>query len=322
MASTNPINLSKIKKQLARKNIRTGGKLIFNKDASNKIFQLCKTANQKFLMLSFQNNPSDFLRYLRADKVLESQGLLTPRILEENKSLKYLLMDYYPTNNSSKYFKREEIKTILPRALQNIIHLQKPRKKFSGIPEKTHTNLMKDALKGIETYIGYFDHKIQIGYYLNRLIQLSLKKNLEKITKYKPRLAHGDFFLENLIYYKRKIFVIDHQDLHYNHPCLDIASLIFDARRQYSSKVEDRCIKEYAKKSNQTLRDITNDIHLVSLARNLRILGNWINLYRSGKTQYLKKYRKSTWTQILKHVEYLRFWDLRELFEEVYKKTK
>jgi aminoglycoside/choline kinase family phosphotransferase len=273
-------------------------------------------------MLSFQNNPSEFLRYLRADKVLESQGLLTPRILEENKSLKYLLMDYYPTNNSSKYFKREEIKTILPRALQNIIHLQKPRKKFSGIPEKAHTNLMKDALKGIETYIGYFDHKIQIGYYLNRLIQLSLKKNLEKITKYKPRLAHGDFFLENLIYYKRKIFVIDHQDLHYNHPCLDIASLIFDARRQYSSKVEDRCIKEYAKKSNQTLRDITYDIHLVSLARNLRILGNWINLYRSGKPQYLKKYRKATWTQIFKHVEYLRFWDLRELFEEVHKKTK
>ena len=172
MASTNPVNLSKIKKQLARKNIRTGGKLIFNKDASNKIFQLCKTANQKFLMLSFQNNPSEFLRYIRADKVLESQGLLTPRILEENKSSKYLLMDYYPTNNSSKYFKRDEIKIILPKALQNIIHLQKPRKKFSGIPEKTHTNLMRDALKGIETYIGYFDHKIQIGYYLNRLIQL------------------------------------------------------------------------------------------------------------------------------------------------------
>ena len=51
MASTNSINLSKIKKQLARKNIRTGGKLIFNKDASNKIFQLCKTANQKFFDL-------------------------------------------------------------------------------------------------------------------------------------------------------------------------------------------------------------------------------------------------------------------------------
>ena len=56
--------------------------------------------------------------------------------------------------------------------------------------------------------------------------------------------------------------------------------------------------------------------------KNLRILGNWVNLYRSGKTQYLKKYRKNTWLQILKHVEHLRFWDLRELFEEIYNKKK
>ena len=81
-------------------------------------------------------------------------------------------------------------------------------------------------------------------------------------------------------------------------------------------------IRNYAKKLNLSLVDFRSDIHLVSLARNLRILGNWVNLYRSGKTQYLKKYRKSTWLQILKHVEHLRFWDLRELFEEIYNKTK
>jgi len=322
MASTNSINLSNIKKQLARKNIRTGGRLNFNSDASNKIFQLCKTANQSFLMLSFQNCPSEFLKYLRANKVLESQGLLTPRILEENKSQKYLLMDYYPTNNSSKYFKREEIKKILSKALQKIIYLQKPRKKFSGIPSKPKNNLIEDASKGIETYIDYFDHKIQIGFFLNQLIQKSLKKNIDKIAKYHPKLSHGDFFLENLIYYKNNLFVIDHQDLHYNHPYLDIASLIFDARRQYTLKVEEKMIKEYAKKSYLPVKQVRDDIHLVSLARNLRILGNWVNLYRSGKPQYLKKYRNTTWLQILKHVEYLRFWDLRELFEEIYKKTK
>ena len=29
-----------------------------------------------------------------------------------------------------------------------------------------------------------------------------------------------------------------------------------------------------------------------------------------------------TWKQIFKHVEYLRFWDLREIFMDIYKKTK
>ena len=322
MASLKKSNLSKVKKQLLNKNIKTGGPLKFNPDASNKIFHLCKTGKKTFLLLSFQNNPVEYQRYLRADHALYSQGVLTPSVIEKNPTHKYLLMEYFPINNASKYYKKEELKNIFPQAIKTLKLLQQPRKRFSGVPIKPFNNLIRNALKGIETYIEYFDYKIQIGYYLNRLIQKSLKNNLISLNKYKPSLTHGDFFLENFIYYQKDLYLIDHQDLHYNHPYLDIASLIFDARRLYSSQTEDMLIRNYAKKLNLSLVDFRSDIHLVSLARNLRILGNWVNLYRSGKTQYLKKYRKNTWLQILKNVEYLRFWDLRELFNEIYNKTK
>jgi aminoglycoside/choline kinase family phosphotransferase len=322
MASLKKSNLSKVKKQLLNKNIKTGGPLKFNPDASNKIFQICKTGKKTFLLLSFQNNPVEYQRYLRADHALCSQGVLTPSVIEKNPTHKYLLMEYFPINNASKFYKKEELKNIFPQAIKTLKLLQHPRKRFSGIPIKPFNNLTRNASKGIETYIEYFDYKIQIGYYLNRLIQKSLKNNIFSLNKYKPTLTHGDFFLENFIYYQKDLYLIDHQDLHYNHPYLDIASLIFDARRLYSSQTEDKLIRNYAKKFNLSLIDFRSEIHLVSLARNLRILGNWVNLYRSGKTQYLKKYRKNTWLQILKHVEYLRFWDLRELFEEIYNKTK
>jgi len=321
MASLKKLNLSKVKKHLLNKNIKTGGPLKFNPDASNKIFQLCKTGKKTFLLLSFQNNPVEYQRYLRADHALCSQGVLTPSVIEKNPTHKYLLMEYFPINNTSKYYKKEELKNIFPQAIKTLKLLQQPRKRFSGVPIKPFNNLTRNASKGIETYIEYFDYKIQIGYYLNRFIQKSLKNNLISLNKYKPTLTHGDFFLENFIYYQKDLYLIDHQDLHYNHPYLDIASLIFDARRLYSSQTEDMLIRNYAKKLNLSLVDFRSDIHLVSLARNLRILGNWVNLYRSGKTQYLKKYRKNTWLQILKHVEYLRFWDLRELFNEIYNKT-
>jgi aminoglycoside/choline kinase family phosphotransferase len=322
MASLKKSNLSKVKKLLLNKNIKTGGPLKFNPDASNKIFQICKTGKKTFLLLSFQNNPVEYQRYLRADHALYSQGVLTPSVIEKNPTHKYLLMEYFPINNASKFYKKEELKNIFPQTIKTLKLLQHPRKRFSGIPIKPFNNLTRNASKGIETYIEYFDYKIQIGYYLNRLIQKSLKNNIISLNKYKPTLTHGDFFLENFIYYKKDLYLIDHQDLHYNHPYLDIASLIFDARRLYSSQTEDKLIQNYAKKFNLSLIDFRSEIHLVSLARNLRILGNWVNLYRSGKTQYLKKYRKNTWLQILKHVEYLRFWDLRELFEEIYNKTK
>ena len=322
MASLKKLNLPNIKKQLLNKNIKTGGPLKFNPDASNKIFQLCKTGKKTFLLLSFQNNPVEYQRYLRADHALCAQGILTPSVIEKNLTHKYLLMEYFPINNAAKYYKKEELKNIFPQAIKTLKLLQHPRKRFSGIPIKPFNNLTRNASKGIETYIEFFDYKIQIGYYLNRLIQKSLKNKLISLNKYKPTLSHGDFFLENFIYYQKDFYLIDHQDLHYNHPYLDIASLIFDSRRLYSPQTEDRLIRNYVKKFNLSLVDFRSDIHLVSLARNLRILGNWVNLYRSGKTQYLKKYRKNTWQQILKHVEHLRFWDLRELFEEIYNKTK
>ena len=128
MALSNSVNLSKIKKQFSQKNIKLGGKLNFQNDASNKIFQLCKTANKTFLLLSFQNCPRDFQKYLRADQVLEMLDVPTPKILEQHKSQKYFLMNYYPTNNSSQYYLKKEIKDVLSASVNKIINIQKKEK--------------------------------------------------------------------------------------------------------------------------------------------------------------------------------------------------
>ena len=119
MASSNSVNLSKIKKQFSQKNIKLGGKLNFHSDASNKVFQLCKTGNKNFLLLSFQNCPNDYVKYLRADKILNNLAVSTPKILEQHKSQRYVLMEYYPIDNSSKYYQKPEIKNIPSGIFQN-----------------------------------------------------------------------------------------------------------------------------------------------------------------------------------------------------------
>ena len=322
MASQNKINLIKIKNHLQNKNFKIGGFLNFKSDASEKIFKLCKTANQSLLVLSFLNKPSDYKKYIKATDILLFQNVNTPKIIDQSNLYKFVIMDYFPVANASKYFQKTQIKKILPLAVKAISDLQKTKRKFRGIPVKSQNNLLKDALHGIETFIGHYDQKIQIGFYLNKLIKVSLKKITEKYRKYKPSLTHGDFFLDNLIYFNQKVYVIDHQDIHYNHPLLDISSLIFDARRSYSAKVEDKLIRLYAKRMKINLKQLRSDIHMISLLRNLRILGNWVQLYKSGKPKYLKSFRKNTWGQIFKHVEYLRLWDLRELLMEIKNKSK
>ena len=70
MASQNKINLIKIKNHLQNKNFKIGGFLNFKSDASEKIFKLCKTANQSLLVLSFLNKPSDYKKYIKATDIL------------------------------------------------------------------------------------------------------------------------------------------------------------------------------------------------------------------------------------------------------------
>ena len=150
----------------------------------------------------------------------------------------------------------------------------------------------------------------------------NLNNTFKKISKYKPVLTHGDFFLDNLIFHHDKVWIIDHQDLAYDHPQLDIASLIYDARRIYSKKIIDKTLNSYLQdvKASQK-QNMIDSIHLISLARNLRILGAWVYLYQKGKKNYLKSFKKNTWHQINVHLDYLNLYELKDLLSIIYKET-
>ena len=115
-------------------------------DASEKIFKLCKTANQSLLVLSFLNKPSDYQKYIKATDILISQNVNTPKIIDQSNLYKFVIMDYFPIANASKYFQKPQIKKILPLAVRALTNLHKPKKKFSGVQVKSQNNLLKDAL--------------------------------------------------------------------------------------------------------------------------------------------------------------------------------
>ena len=90
----------------------------------------------------------EYQRYLRADHALYSQGVLTPSVIEKNPTHKYLLMEYFPINNASKFYKKEELKNIFPQAIKTLKLLQHPRKRFSGIPIKPFNNTHQKRFEG------------------------------------------------------------------------------------------------------------------------------------------------------------------------------
>ncbi len=99
---------------------------------------------------------------------------------------------------------------------------------------------------------------------------------------------------------KSKLGIIDTQDVILGNPMYDVASLIDDVRIQIPLTIKNKIFQYYLKKSSlrKDIDFLKNDFDILSIQRNLKILGIFYRLYkRDKKPQYLK-YLPYTWKLI------------------------
>ena len=89
---------------------------------------------------------------------------------------------------------------------------------------------------------------------------------------------------------KKKIYLIDSQDAVYGNIAYDLASLIDDVRLKTSKELKDKIFKMFVK-SNSSIdqNKLKNDFEILSVLRNLKIIGIFTRLaVRDKKTSYMK----------------------------------
>ena len=128
-------------------------------------------------------------------------------------------------------------------------------------------------------------------------IKKILKKKLQilyKKIKFKNNIfVHRDFHVSNLMKINNQIGVIDSQDAIIGNPTYDLASLIDDVRIKTSNQLKNDVLNYYLNKCSQTYRrkknDFIHDFNILSVQRNLKIIGIFSRLFkRDKKKQYLK----------------------------------
>ncbi len=137
-----------------------------------------------------------------------------------------------------------------------------------------------------------------------------IKKNLPKSTKVKFSkefkkiikklvnnlklknnfFVHRDFHVSNLMLVNNQIGLIDSQDALIGNRAYDLASLIDDVRFETSKSFKKKIFNFYVKKQKKMdLKKFKNDFEILSILRNLKIIGIFTRLaYRDGKKSYLK----------------------------------
>ena len=189
-----------------------------------------------------------------------------------------------------------------------IIKVQKIKVKKSYRFGKFKVKFLKYSLKNLhkesdlffDWYLKYFFKKKKNSK-IKKLLKAELNKIYKKLTFSNNTFVHRDFHASNIMIKKKKLGLIDSQDAIIGNPLYDVASLIDDVRIKLPNNLQNNLIHFYHKNSKLKKKDIENlknDFDILSVQRNLKILGIFVRLsIRDGKNNYLK-FLPNTWTLI------------------------
>ena len=155
-----------------------------------------------------------------------------------------------------------------------------------------------------------------------RKIKIELNKLYKKIYFKNKFIVHRDFHVSNIMPLKNKLGIIDTQDAILGNPMYDVASLIDDVRIQIPLAIKNKVFQYYLKKAplRKNIYILKNDFDILSIQRNLKILGIFYRLYkRDKKPQYLK-YLPYTWKLIELRMKNKIFKNLEKILLDVVNK--
>jgi len=240
------------------------------------------------------------LNYDSINKLLLNNKISAPRLLSENFNKNYIevedlgtktLFDIFKKKKTNKFKIYKKILIILIK-LQNIKvkKIKNFKKKFYKIPNYSKTLIYKEANLFLDWYVPYTLNKKK-GLKIKKELKKSISSLLDKIQLPNNTFVHRDFHVSNLMFKKNKISVIDSQDALYGNIAYDLASLIDDVRLKTSDNLKEMIYQNYLYLNKKKINEIKfkNDFEILSVLRNLKVIGIFTRLaVRDKKRKYLK----------------------------------
>ena len=268
--------------------------------------QYYRKFNQKknlssIIVISKKEKNKNLLVYTAINQFLLDHNIRTPRLLAENYKKGFIEIEDFGNITIHNILKKSKKKFhIYKKTVDLLIRLQKIKsriiKNFYGKSYKLENYSVKNLHKESDLF---FDWYLPLIMKKNKVLKIKkvLKKELQilyKKLKFKDKIfVHRDFHVSNLMKINSRIGVIDSQDAIIGNPTYDLASLIDDVRIKTSNQLKknifnyylNKCPKIYRRKKNEFI----HDFNILSVQRNLKIIGIFSRLFkRDKKKQYLK----------------------------------
>ena len=298
-------------------------------DASfREFYRIQKNLLSSILIKTNKDKFKNLIVYAAVNKLLIDNKIKAPKLLKEyfkNGMMEiedlgtHSFLDYikYKKNKFNDYknlfkviFKLQNIK------LKNFIRLKKYKIKINSYNlaalHKESDLFFQWYLKNNSNFpfLSKFEDKIK-----NEL------NNLYKKLYFQNRcFVHRDFHVSNIMVKKNNMGLIDSQDIVKGNLLYDVASLIDDVRVILPVTLKSKLFDYYLSKTTKIKKTersyAKNDFEILSVQRNLKILGIFVRLYkRDNKSNYLK-FLPYTWRLLDLRLKNPIFNNLKKLLDE------
>ena len=270
-------------------------------DASFREFYRVKKNNKTSIIVSAKREKfKNLIVYCVINNILNKNKIPSPKLIKNY--FKYDLIEITDLGDKSFYTYIKNKKNKLhdyKKLIEIILKLQKIKLKKFYCFDKFKIKLTKYSLNHLHKESDLF-----FDWYLKFTIK---NKNLSRIKKLFKReldniykqlyfknnyFTHKDFHASNIMLSNKKLCLIDSQDAIIGNPLYDVASLLDDVRIKLSKNLQKNLFNHYILKSKFKEKDkfnLKNDFDILSVQRNLKILGIFVRLHkRDQKSNYLK----------------------------------
>jgi len=288
--------------------------------------------NSKFTILVKANKDKfrNLIIYAAINELLIKNKIRAPKLVQE-----YFVKNMMEIENLGSYSFLEHVKnkknkfSDYKKLVDIIIKLQKINFKKDIKFRNNKIRVKKYNLSELDKESNLF-----FDWYLkNNSKKKEFEKNKNKIKKelndlYKKLyfqemcFVHRDFHASNIMIKNKQFGLIDSQDAIRGNLLYDVASLIDDIRIKIPKKLKSLLFSYYLSKTSNIKKGkeeliAKNDFDILSVQRNLKILGIFVRLYkRDHKPNYLK-YLPYTWQLLDLRLKNPIFINLKGLLDKV-----
>ena len=297
-------------------------------DASFREFYRLKKGNKTSIIIQARKDKfKNLIAYIVVNNVLIKNRINAPKLLSNYLEHDIIEISDLGEKSFYEFIKNKKNKfNYYKDLIRLIIKLQdiKLKKKYNlgkfkvKFKKYSNRNLHKESDLFFDWYLKYCLKNSNI-----RKIKAVFKKELEGIYKKlyfkNDTFVHRDFHASNIMIKKKKFGLIDSQDAIIGNPLYDLASLIDDVRIKLPENLQNKLLQFYYSKSKlkkEEFYKIKNDFDILSVQRNLKVLGIFVRLHkRDNKPNYLK-YLPYTWSLIERRLKNPAFKNLNHLFKK------